>query len=62
MNTINGVKWRCIVPKKAEQTNDHLFRDTCKSNNIKIALHYARGITDLAIMSVPIARSDVRTW
>jgi len=39
MNTNNGVKWRCIVPKKVEQINDHLFIDTYKSNNIKIGMN-----------------------
>jgi len=41
-NTNNGVKWRrfkLIVPKKVEQINDHLFRDTYKSNNIKIGVN-----------------------
>jgi len=37
VNTNNGVKWtRFIVPKKVEQINDYLFKDTYKSNNIKI--------------------------
>jgi len=37
MNTNKEVEWRrFIVPKKVEQTNDHLFIDTYKSNNIKI--------------------------
>jgi len=38
MNTNNGVKWRCIVPKKVEQIDDHLglFIDTYKSNDIII--------------------------
>jgi len=40
MNTNNGVKWRrFIVPKKVEQINDHLFIDTCKSNNIQIGVN-----------------------
>jgi len=29
-----------IVPKKVEQINDHLFINTYKSNNIKIAVNY----------------------
>jgi len=40
MNTNNGVKWRrYIVPTKVEKINDHLFIDTYKSNNIKIAVN-----------------------
>jgi len=40
MNTINGVKWRrFIVPKIVKQINDHLFRDTHKSNNINIGVN-----------------------
>jgi len=35
----NGVKWRRFrMPKKVEQINDFLFRDTYKSNNIKIVM------------------------
>jgi len=44
VNTNNGVKWRrFIVPKKYEQTNDHLFINTCKSNNIEI------GVNDMTV-------------
>jgi len=32
-----------IVPKKVEQINDHLFRDTYKSNNIQI------GVNDMTV-------------
>jgi len=32
-----------LVPKKVEQTNDHLFIDTYKSNNIKI------GVNDMTV-------------
>jgi len=40
MNMNNGVKWRKFkVPKKVEQNNDFLFRDTYKSNNIKIGVN-----------------------
>jgi len=40
MNTNNGVKWRrFIVPKKVDQSNDHLLIDTYKSNNINIGLN-----------------------
>jgi len=38
VNTNNGVKWRRFIgPKKVEKINDHLFIDTNKSNNIKLA-------------------------
>jgi len=43
MNTNNDVKWRCIVPKKVEQINDHLFIDSYKSNDIKI------GVNDITV-------------
>jgi len=40
VNANNGVKWkRFIVPKKVEQINDHLLKDTCKSNSIKISVN-----------------------
>jgi len=41
------VKWRrFIVPKKVEQINDHLFKDTYKSNNIKI------GVNDMTVNDI----------
>jgi len=40
MNTNNGMKWRrFIVPKKLKKTNDFLFTETYKSNNIKIGVN-----------------------
>jgi len=40
MNTNNSVKWRrFIVPKIVEQINDYLFKNTYKSNNIKIVVN-----------------------
>jgi len=40
VNTNNGVKLkRFIVPKKVEQINDHLFKDTYKSNYIKYGMN-----------------------
>jgi len=47
VNTNNGVKWRrFIVPKKVEQTNDHLFIDTYKyssltGDTIQVDLQYS---------------------
>jgi len=44
MNTNNGVKWRIfILPKKVEKSNDYLFIDTYKSNNIQI------GVNDMTV-------------
>jgi len=44
MNTNNDVKWwRFIVPKKVEQINDHIFKDTYKSDNINI------GVNDMTV-------------
>jgi len=44
VNTNNGVKWRRFkVLKKVEQIKDHLFKDTYKSNNIKI------GVNDMTV-------------
>jgi len=34
---------KCIVNKKVEQINDHLFIDTYKSNNIKL------GVNDMTV-------------
>jgi len=40
----NGVTWKiCILSKKGELINDHLFIDTYKSNNIKI------GVNDMTV-------------
>jgi len=37
VNTNNSVKWRrFIVPKKAEQINDHLFIDTSQITKIGV--------------------------
>jgi len=30
---------RFIIPKKVEQINDHLLKDTYKSNNVKIGVN-----------------------
>lgn len=35
VNINNGVKWRCVVPVKADRVDDSLFSDIFKSKNTK---------------------------